>query len=59
MGEKSYQGSRAEDPQRTFIDEDFGRRPPQVRQLFTTHVHDPVALAVGATRETSEAARRR
>ncbi len=29
---------------------------PQLRQLFTTHVHDLVALAVGATRETSEAA---
>jgi AraC-like DNA-binding protein len=28
----------------------------QVRQLFTTHVHDLVALTVGATRETFEAA---
>jgi AraC-like DNA-binding protein len=31
----------------------------QVRQLFTTHVHDLVALVVGATRETFEAARDR
>jgi AraC-like DNA-binding protein len=28
----------------------------QLRQLFTTHIHDLVALAVGATRETAEAA---
>ena len=26
---------------------------PQLRQLFTTHVHDLVALTVGATRETA------
>jgi AraC-like DNA-binding protein len=29
---------------------------PQLRHLFTTHVHDLVALAVGATRETSDMA---
>ena len=29
---------------------------PQLRQLFTTHVHDLVALSLGATRETAEAA---
>jgi AraC-like DNA-binding protein len=28
----------------------------QLRWLFTTHIHDLVALAVGATRETAEAA---
>ena len=28
----------------------------QLRQLFATHIHDLVALAVGATRETTEAA---
>jgi AraC-like DNA-binding protein len=32
---------------------------PQLRQLFTTHVHDLVALAVGATRETSDMAKLR
>jgi AraC-like DNA-binding protein len=32
---------------------------PQLRQLFTTHVHDLVALSLGATRETAEAARDR
>jgi AraC-like DNA-binding protein len=32
---------------------------PGLRQLFTTHVHDLIALAVGATRETGEAARGR
>jgi AraC-like DNA-binding protein len=32
---------------------------PELRQLFTTHVQDLVALAVGATRETGEAARHR
>jgi len=29
---------------------------PRLRQLFTTHVHDLVALAVGATRDTSDVA---
>ena len=32
---------------------------PELRQLFTTHVHDLIALAVGATRDTGEAARGR
>ena len=32
---------------------------PQLRQLFSTHVRDLVALAVGATRETGEVARGR
>jgi AraC-like DNA-binding protein len=32
---------------------------PQLSQLFTSHVHDLVALAVGATRETSDMARDR
>lgn len=32
---------------------------PELRQLFTSHVHDLIALAVGATRETGEAARGR
>ena len=32
---------------------------PQLRQLFTAHVYDLVALVVGATRDTSEAAHRR
>jgi AraC-like DNA-binding protein len=32
---------------------------PELRQLFTTHVHDLIALVVGATRETGEAARGR
>jgi AraC-like DNA-binding protein len=32
---------------------------PELRQLFTTHAQDLIALAVGATRETGEAARRR
>jgi hypothetical protein len=32
---------------------------PELRQLFTTHVHDLIALAVGATREAGEAARPR
>jgi AraC-like DNA-binding protein len=36
------------------------RRPrlasPQLSQLFTSHVHDLIALAVGATRETSDMA---
>jgi AraC-like DNA-binding protein len=32
---------------------------PELRQLFATHVQDLIALAVGATRETGEAARRR
>ncbi len=32
---------------------------PELRQLFTTHVHDLIALAVGATREAGEAARGR
>ena len=32
---------------------------PQLRQLFTTHVHDLVALAVGATRDVSDVAHRR
>jgi AraC-like DNA-binding protein len=32
---------------------------PELRQLFTTHVQDLTALAVGATRETGETARRR
>jgi AraC-like DNA-binding protein len=32
---------------------------PQLRQLFTTHVHDLVALAVGATRDVSDIAHRR
>lgn len=31
----------------------------QVRQLFTTHVHDLIALVVGATRETFETAHHR
>ena len=31
----------------------------QLRQLFTAHVHDLIALAVGATREAAEAARDR
>ena len=30
---------------------------PELRALFTTHVHDLIALTVGATRETGEAAR--
>jgi AraC-like DNA-binding protein len=32
---------------------------PQLRQLFASHVHDLVALTVGATRETAEAAQER
>ena len=32
---------------------------PELRQLFSTHVRDLVALAVGATRETGEVARGR
>ncbi len=32
---------------------------PQLRQLFTSHVHDLVALAVGATRDATEIAYRR
>jgi AraC-like DNA-binding protein len=32
---------------------------PQLRRLFTTHVHDLVALAVGATRDVSDVAHRR
>jgi AraC-like DNA-binding protein len=32
---------------------------PDLRQLFTTHVHDLIALAVGATRDTGETARGR
>jgi AraC-like DNA-binding protein len=32
---------------------------PDLRQLFTTHVHDLIALAVGATRDTRVAARGR
>jgi AraC-like DNA-binding protein len=37
------------------------RRPtsPELRALLTTHVHDLIALVVGPTRETSEAAGRR
>ena len=36
-----------------------GLTSPELRQLFTTHVHDLIALAVGATREIGEAARDR
>jgi len=32
---------------------------PELRALFATHVHDLIALAVGATRDTGEAARGR
>ena len=32
---------------------------PQLRRLFTSHIHDLVALAVGATRETADMASRR
>jgi AraC-like DNA-binding protein len=32
---------------------------PQLRQLFATHVYDLVALAIGATRDTADAARGR
>lgn len=32
---------------------------PELRALFTTHVHDLIALVVGARRETGEAARHR
>jgi AraC-like DNA-binding protein len=32
---------------------------PQLRQLFTSHVHDLVALAVGATRDATEIAHHR
>lgn len=45
-----------------YVETGLGKQPiaaPQIRQLFATHVHDLVALAVGATRDMSDVAHQR